>query len=77
MFTGGVRYAIGSTPVSRWVWVLLAFAIGYALPLVTQTRTLDLPNASNIAFSTARALGGRGGRHRPTPAASQQMTIRR
>lgn len=56
MFTGAVRNAIGNTPVSRWVWVLLAFAIGYALLLVTQTMTLDLPNAASIAFSTAPAL---------------------
>lgn len=56
MFTGAVRCAIGRTPVSRWVWVLLAFAIGYALLLVTQTMTLALPNASSIAFSTAPAL---------------------
>jgi hypothetical protein len=56
MFVSAVREAIGNTPISRWVWVLLAFAIGYALLLVTQAMTLDVPNASSIVFSTARAL---------------------
>jgi len=56
MFVNAVRDAMGNMPVSRWVWVLLAFAIGYAVLLTTQTMTLDLPNASSIAFSTAPAL---------------------
>ena len=51
-----LRKAMVNGSVSPWVWVLLAFAIGYALLLITQMRTFQLLSISGIAFSVGDVL---------------------